>query len=88
MKKKNADFLNVAFTEKERTMLQKLGNQTEDIIRFWVAKEASAKKAGTGFKGQPQKFEVTKVENNILYVNEDCVKTSVIEGKYVVGWTI
>ncbi|EUJ23298.1 beta-ketoacyl synthase [Listeria grandensis FSL F6-0971] len=88
IEEKNADFLNAAFTDKERAILQKLGNQPEDIIRFWVAKEASAKKAGTGFKGQPQKFEVTKVENNNLYVNDDCVKTSVVEGKYVVGWTI
>lgn len=88
IEEKNADFLNAAFTEKERAILQELGNQTENIIRFWVAKEASAKKAGTGFKGQPQKFEVTKVENNLVYVNNDCVKTSVIEGKYVLGWTI
>ncbi|WP_163655232.1 beta-ketoacyl synthase N-terminal-like domain-containing protein [Listeria sp. PSOL-1] len=85
---KNTDFLKVAFTESERALLHELGNQPEDYIRFWVAKEASAKKAGTGLKGNPQKFEVTKVENNQLYVNDDCIQTSIIEGAYVVGWTI
>jgi acyl transferase domain-containing protein/phosphopantetheinyl transferase len=84
---KAESFLEVAFTEQESALLAALG-QPDAAIRFWVAKEACAKKAGTGLEGNPRRFEVSAVDGDILTVGEQRVKTQPVGEGYLVGWTI
>jgi len=84
---RDESFLKSAFTAPERTLLKSLGEQ-EWATRFWVAKEACAKKSGEGLKGNPKRFEVTAVEGEVLLVNGESVQTKDMEEGYIVGWTI
>jgi phosphopantetheinyl transferase len=80
-------FLEVAVTARERELLESLP-RPEGIARLWVAKEACAKKAGTGLRGDPKRFEVSAVEGDVLYVGTQAVQTLSVEKDYVMGWTI
>jgi phosphopantetheinyl transferase len=62
--------------------------QPEGVIRFWVAKEACAKKAGTGLGGNPKRFEVTAADDDELSVGNEKVRTRLLGEEYVVGWTL
>jgi hypothetical protein len=53
-----------------------------------VAKEACAKKAGTGIKASPKRFEVRAVDGDMLSVGEEKVQTMLLGKEYIVGWTI
>ncbi|HEX3427156.1 MAG TPA: beta-ketoacyl synthase N-terminal-like domain-containing protein [Acidimicrobiales bacterium] len=61
------------------------------LTRFWTAKEAVAKAAGTGLGGRPKDFEVAAVEDGALRIGERWVDTDVVTddrgGEFVVGWT-
>jgi acyl transferase domain-containing protein/phosphopantetheinyl transferase len=87
IEEKSDGFLEVAFTERERELLATLP-QPEGAIRFWVAKEASAKKCGTGLEGNPKRFEVTAVDGDVLFVGDQKVRTMRKGEENVVGWTI
>jgi acyl transferase domain-containing protein/phosphopantetheinyl transferase len=87
IEERDEGFMNAAFTEQERAMLESFGT-AEWATRFWVAKEACAKKAGTGLKGNPKRFEVGAVEGDVLFVNGEKVQTAQVEEGYVAGWTI
>jgi len=84
---KTEAFMKMAYSEREIALLKTL-NDSEAIIRFWVAKEACAKKTGLGFQGNPQSFEVRAIDGDILTVNDVQVKTMKIDEVYIVGWTI
>lgn len=88
IEEKSDSFIKLAYTDGEIALLKQLGDTPEAVIRFWVAKEASAKKTGLGFGGNPKAFEVTKVDGDVLTVNGDQVKTMKIDETYIVGWTI
>ena len=88
IEEKSEGFINMAYTDGEIALLKQFGQTPEMLIKFWVAKEASAKKTGLGLGGNPKAFEVTKVEGDILTVNEDQVKTMKVDDDYIVGWTI
>ena len=63
------------------------------VTRFWTAKEAVAKAAGTGLGGRPARFVVTRVENDRLLVVVDGLGRWVTTASgelplpYAVGWT-
>jgi phosphopantetheinyl transferase len=80
-------FRKLVFTERERELLTSLA-QPQDAIRFWVAKEACAKKAGVELNGNPEHFEVISIDNDVLTVGNERVKTMGLKDEYFVGWTI
>ncbi|MDR2649546.1 MAG: 4'-phosphopantetheinyl transferase superfamily protein [Clostridiales bacterium] len=98
IEEKSRDFLETAFTEREIELLKAL-NSPEAAVRFWVAKEASAKKTGYGLKGGPKRFEIRALEGDTLLIGEDRVRTVKIgsehltdseyltDAEYIVGWT-
>lgn len=61
------------------------------VTRFWVAKEAVAKAAGTGLSGRPKDFEITTIAGNALRVGNRWVDTEIVNdkkgGELIVGWT-
>jgi phosphopantetheinyl transferase len=87
IEEKDENFLAAAFTEKERALLKEL-NSPEDVIRFWIAKEACSKKADTGLKGNPKSYEVQAVRGDIIHVGDDKVQTIKIGEDHIAGWTI
>jgi phosphopantetheinyl transferase len=86
IEEKSEAFMNVAYTPREIELLKGL-NRPDAAIRFWVAKEACAKKTGLGLKGNPKRFEVTSVEGDILFVGDERVQTAVVGAEYIIGWT-
>jgi phosphopantetheinyl transferase len=68
------DELTVAaiLTEAERRLLDTLCSSVAErpswVTRFWTAKEAIAKAAGTGLGGRPHKFAVQRVDGDRLLV--------------------
>ncbi|MDR3307848.1 MAG: 4'-phosphopantetheinyl transferase superfamily protein [Coriobacteriales bacterium] len=84
---KTAGFFETAFTEGERALMEALV-QPEAAIRFWVAKEAVAKQAGTGLLGNPKNFEVCAVDGTVLTVGKVRVQTMDIGKEHIAGWTI
>jgi acyl transferase domain-containing protein/phosphopantetheinyl transferase len=86
IEEKSQSFLEITFTKQERELLESL-KQPEGITRFWVAKEACAKQAGTGLQGDPKRFEVSAIKGDMLYVGEQGVQTMTIGEEYVIGWT-
>ncbi|MCL2285360.1 MAG: 4'-phosphopantetheinyl transferase superfamily protein [Firmicutes bacterium] len=87
IEQKSEEFIRIAYTEQERARLRFLDTQ-DAVIRFWVAKEACAKKTGLGLQGQPQAFEVIAIDGDVLTIGETRVKTLKVEKDYIVGWTI
>jgi acyl transferase domain-containing protein/phosphopantetheinyl transferase len=87
IEEKAESFMDMAFTSRERELLASL-QQPEGAIRFWVAKEACSKKAGTGFKGNPKRFEVSEVDGEMLSIGKERIQTMTLGEEYIVGWTI
>jgi phosphopantetheinyl transferase len=87
IEEKSEDFLKIAYTDKEIELLKSM-DCPHAAIRFWVAKEASAKKAGTGLKGDPKHYEISAVEGDILFVREDRVRTAELGTDLIMGWTL
>lgn len=87
IEEKSAEFLELAYTTQEITLLRKL-NSPEAAIRFWIAKEAVAKKSGFGLQGKPQSFEITKIEGKRLTIASTSVRVVKVEADYLLGWTL
>jgi phosphopantetheinyl transferase len=87
IEEKPESFKDITFTKREQEMLTLLP-QPEGTIRFWVAKEACAKKAGTGIKSSPKHFEVSAVDGDVLSIGEEKIQTISWGKEYIVGWTI
>jgi phosphopantetheinyl transferase len=87
IEEKDEDFWKAAFTEGERALLAD-APQPETAIRFWVAKEACAKKTGEGLVTSPQRFEVSAIDGDILVVGDERVQTRKIDDEYLAGWTL
>jgi phosphopantetheinyl transferase len=87
-------------TDAERRLLDGVGSSVGAragwVTRFWTAKEAVAKAAGTGLGGQPHRFEVQQVDGDRLLVttgdrtSSRWVQTAVgTEAEpYAVAWTL
>jgi 3-oxoacyl-(acyl-carrier-protein) synthase/phosphopantetheinyl transferase len=77
----------LACTESELALLQQTGAADEWGTRFWVAKEAYGKRAGTGLRGAPQRIVVDRVEDTSLFVGDVRVDTMIIDDDHMIGWT-
>jgi phosphopantetheinyl transferase (holo-ACP synthase) len=51
-------FVRLTLGEGERALFEGLPPADDRLLHFWVAKEAAAKAAGTGFQGKPKGFEI------------------------------
>jgi phosphopantetheinyl transferase (holo-ACP synthase) len=86
-------------TDAERGLLDTLCSSVAErpslVTRFWAAKEAVAKAAGTGLGGRPDRFAVQRVDGDRLLVtageeaSNRWVQTEVgVESEpYAVAWT-
>ncbi len=83
-------FDQIALTAAEAALLPEV-DRDGWLTRFWVAKEAAAKAAGTGLAGTPKAFEVVDISADALLVGDRWVDTETITddqgGGVVVGWT-
>lgn len=86
MEERSSGFYELVFTDAELTLL-KDRDQAEWTTRFWVAKEAYGKFLGTGLKGNPKAFEVERIENDHLWINNIKIKT-IQHKNYIIGWTL
>jgi acyl transferase domain-containing protein/phosphopantetheinyl transferase (holo-ACP synthase) len=87
IEEKSESFIKMAYTDSEIELLKGMEGP-EAVIRFWVAKEASAKKTGFGLRGDPKSYEVKAVEGDTLLVGDTRVRTVKIEPDYIMGWTV
>jgi phosphopantetheinyl transferase len=87
IEEKSEGFWEAAFTERERELLAALP-RPEGAIRFWVAKEACAKKAGTGLEGNPKRLEVSAMNGDLLSVGDQKVLTMHVGDEHIAGWTL
>ena len=83
----------LAFTDAERTLLDDLGGDHDTwATRFWVAKEAYAKFAGTGLSGAPRQFVVERVEPAsdavVLVIAGVRIRTIALDDVHILGWTV
>lgn len=86
IEERSSGFYDLVFTDNELTLL-KGKDQAEWTTKFWVAKEAYGKFAGTGLKGNPKNFEVEKITEDSLWINQTEIKT-IKHKNYIIGWTL
>ncbi|MEO6628069.1 MAG: 4'-phosphopantetheinyl transferase superfamily protein, partial [Aquihabitans sp.] len=68
------------FTDAERLLMGEIASadRNREITRWWSAKEAAAKAAGTGMQGRPADFEVVEVRGADLRVGHRWIATDSI----------
>jgi len=54
-------FARHVLSETEMAQMDFAADCGEQLLRYWVAKEAAAKAIGTGFQGQPKQFELGRL---------------------------
>lgn len=86
IEERSSGFYDLVFTDNELALL-KGKDQAEWTTKFWVAKEAYGKFAGTGLKGNPKNFEVEKITKDSLWINQTEIKT-IKHKNYIIGWTL
>jgi len=86
IEERSSGFYDVVFTDHELILL-KDKDQAEWTTKFWVAKEAYGKFLGTGLKGNPKQFEVEKITEDSLWINQTEIKT-IKHKNYIIGWTL
>ncbi|ASW73089.1 beta-ketoacyl synthase [Chryseobacterium piperi] len=86
MEERSSGFYDLVFTDGELALL-KGRDQAEWTTRFWVAKEAYGKFLGTGLKGNPKAYEVTRIQDDHLWINQIEIKT-IKHKNYIIGWTL
>lgn len=85
MEERTKDFLEISFTLYELELI-KDKDITEWSTRFWVAKEAYGKMLGVGLQGNPKRYEVKRINEDILFI-EDCEIKIFKYKNYIIGWT-
>lgn len=83
---RSEQFISMAFSEAEQALLP-AGNQDEWLTRCWVAKEAVAKRLGTGLGGKLKQFTLEAIDEQRLKVNGCWVQTMKYDN-YIIGWTL
>lgn len=82
---RTSSFEESAFTAAERRLLPDV-DRDEWQTRFWAAKEATAKRLGTGLGGDPRRFPISAVEGERVRVGE-CPVATRREGDMIIAWT-
>jgi phosphopantetheinyl transferase len=77
---RTGSFEATAFTDAERGLLGSVDGADRDreLTRWWAAKEAAAKAAGTGMQGRPRDWEVTEVRGHHLLIGDRWIATEVL----------
>lgn len=83
---RSPEFYQLVFTDVESALLKER-DQAEWTTRFWVAKEAYGKLLGTGLKGNPKRYEVTRIQGDHLWIDQIEIKT-IKHLNYIIGWTL
>ena len=90
-----SSFAYAAFTAGELALLPSDGEPHRDreVTRWWAAKEAAAKAAGTGMEGRPRDFEIVAVDGDRVRIGERWIASTLLAGTvdgpldHVVAWT-
>lgn len=84
------EFLDLALASTEQALVEAGTTQEiakdELVTRIWSAKEAIAKKQGTGLEGKPKNFVVEEINDARMKINGQWVSSKTI-GNYVITWT-
>ncbi len=83
---RDADFLDVVFTDRERALLPPSDPTGEHATRFWCAKEAVAKARRKGLGGNPKRYVITEVDGSRLRTDGLWVQTRRMDD-YLFAWT-
>ena len=82
-----------ALSKKERARFEALPDidresvRERELTRWWAAKEAAAKAAGTGMQGRPKDWKVEEVDGDRVRIGERWIATTTIDGGHIVAWT-
>jgi acyl transferase domain-containing protein/phosphopantetheinyl transferase len=82
-----------ALSKKERTRFEELPDidrqsvRDVELTRWWAAKEAAAKAAGTGMQGRPKDWKVVEVDGDRLRIGDRWFGTARLGPHHVVAWT-
>jgi phosphopantetheinyl transferase len=83
---KSAGFTELVLNESELKLI-KDKDQTEWIIRCWVAKEAYGKYLGKGLQGNPKAYTIEEINGDNLRIKDVTIKT-INHNNYIIGWTL
>ncbi|MCU1368999.1 MAG: Beta-ketoacyl synthase [Ilumatobacteraceae bacterium] len=82
-----------ALSKKERTRFEALPDidrqsvREVELTRWWAAKEAAAKAAGTGMQGRPKDWKVVEVDGDRLRIGDRWFGTARLDADHLVAWT-
>ncbi len=82
-----------ALSKKERARFEALPDidrqsvRDVELTRWWAAKEAAAKAAGTGMQGRPKDWKVVEVDGDRLRIGDRWIGTARLGTDHVVAWT-
>ncbi|PSK91473.1 type I polyketide synthase [Taibaiella chishuiensis] len=79
-------FMRLSFTDAERRLVADR-EAAEWSTRLWVAKEAYGKMLGQGLRGNPRAYEVTRITEDRLWINDTQIQTIQYKN-YIIGWTL
>jgi acyl transferase domain-containing protein/phosphopantetheinyl transferase len=86
-------FERIAFGDDELALLPRGEERAAEVARLWCAKEAVAKRLGTGLGGQPKDFKIVRLEGTRVFVRAAGADTLLAvdtadDGEWVMAWTV
>ncbi|WP_426575024.1 beta-ketoacyl synthase N-terminal-like domain-containing protein [Aquihabitans sp. McL0605] len=90
---RTSSFEVTALSRKERERFEDLPDidrqsvRDVELTRWWAAKEAAAKAAGTGMQGRPKDWKVVEVDGDRLRIGDRWLRTALVGDEHVVAWT-
>ncbi|QXC59428.1 polyketide synthase dehydratase domain-containing protein [Aquihabitans sp. G128] len=81
VKPRSETFESLTLTSAERALLATgdPGDRDLDLARWWAAKEAASKAAGTGLQGRPRDWEVVEVDGPRVRIGDRWIATEAAE---------
>jgi phosphopantetheinyl transferase (holo-ACP synthase) len=82
-----------ALSKKERARFEALPDidrqsvRDVELTRWWAAKEAAAKAAGTGMQGRPKDWKIVEIDGDRLRIGDRWLGTTRLGADHVVAWT-
>ncbi len=82
-----------ALSKKERARFEDLPDidrqsvRDVELTRWWAAKEAAAKAAGTGMQGRPKDWKVVEIDGDRLRIGDRWFATARLGTDHIVAWT-